>query len=339
MTSRVSSGCSAGRNSSATPSSSKIDSKADCAHRHLPVREEIVGVAVLLDAHHLAAEEAVLLDEQGVDAPLLKQRRAGTSAGSAADHDDVVRLLRHDTRPPLGVRQAAAPRHRSSRWCFSLSMTSAISSRCRAGIACRRKAVALVLPACFDRFEFVLFEVSASGGAARRDWHPAEPQLLCPWRRSRIHFGQGARRRWCISSSVRMWLTRMPAELFPSFSDEHSVLRQDLAFLVRVALELCGERCPARYLRFPPVVLLRIHHSRYVFDVLLHLGCRLPPFLHAHVLGHFVGGEVAPARRARSPRDRSTRRRCRGPESASSCSSIPGWDGSSRAASASSRRA
>jgi len=69
------------------------------AHGNLPVWEQIVGVAVLLDARHLAAEETVLLDEQGVDAPLLKERGAGKSAGSTADHDGVVRRFGHGLAP------------------------------------------------------------------------------------------------------------------------------------------------------------------------------------------------------------------------------------------------
>ena len=63
------------------------------AHGDLPVREEVVRVPVLLDAHHLAAEKTVLLDEQGVDATLLQEGGAGAAARSTTDHDDVIGSL------------------------------------------------------------------------------------------------------------------------------------------------------------------------------------------------------------------------------------------------------
>jgi hypothetical protein len=44
------------------------------AHGYLAVGEEIVGVAIFLDADHLAAEQLVLLDQQAVVAALLQKR-------------------------------------------------------------------------------------------------------------------------------------------------------------------------------------------------------------------------------------------------------------------------
>jgi hypothetical protein len=69
------------------------------------VREEIVRVAVLPDAHHLAADEGVLLDEKGGDTAFLQERCAGGASGATADDDDVILFFRHEFASVAGSRK------------------------------------------------------------------------------------------------------------------------------------------------------------------------------------------------------------------------------------------